>query len=98
MKLGRVTGTVVASTLYEGLQGVRLLVVQPLKTSLEKDGPEVIMADAVQAGPGDVIFWVASREAALAMKPTFVPVDAAVVGHVDAVGARNTTPSYEERG
>lgn len=98
MKLGRVTGTVVASTAYEGLNGVRLLVVQPLKTSLEPDGPEIVMADAVQAGPGDIVFWVASREAALAMKPTFVPVDAAIVGHVDAVGAHNTTPTYGDRG
>ncbi len=98
MKLGRVIGTVVASTLYEGLEGVRLLVVQPLTTSLAPDGPSLVMADAVQAGPGDMIFWVGSREAALAMSPTFVPIDAAVVGHVDAVGSRNVTPAFEDRG
>lgn len=98
MKLGRVTGTVVASTTYEGLQGVRLLVVQPLNTALEADGPALVMADAVQAGPGDMIFWVGSREAALAMVPTFVPVDAAVVGHVDRVGSRDVTPAFEDRG
>ena len=98
MKLGRVIGTVVASTQYEGLEGVRLLVVQPLNTALKNDGPSLVMADAVQAGPGDIIYWVGSREAALAMKPTFVPVDAAIVGHVDAVGSKNVTPSFEERG
>jgi ethanolamine utilization protein EutN len=55
------------------------------------------MADTVQSGPGDIIFWVGSREAALAMPETFVPIDAAIVGHVDAVGGTRTLPSYEER-
>lgn len=97
MKLGRVTGTVVSSTAYAGLTGIRFLVVQPLKATLENDGTEVIMADTVQSGPGDIIFWVGSREAALAMPETFVPIDAAIVGHVDAVGGTRTLPSYEER-
>jgi ethanolamine utilization protein EutN len=41
--------------------------------------------DVTQAGPGEHVFLVGSREAALACEPTFVPVDAAIVGIVDAV-------------
>jgi ethanolamine utilization protein EutN len=37
------------------------------------------------AGPGQVIYWVASREAALTLDPWFVPVDDAIVGLVDEV-------------
>ena len=37
------------------------------------------------AGPGQVIYWVASREAALTLDPWFVPVDDAIVGLVDDV-------------
>jgi len=37
----------------------------------------------VQAGVGDLVYLVGSREAALAVEPTFVPVDAAIVGIVD---------------
>jgi ethanolamine utilization protein EutN len=37
------------------------------------------------AGPGQVIYWVASREAALSLDPSFVPVDDAIVGLVDDV-------------
>jgi ethanolamine utilization protein EutN len=37
------------------------------------------------AGPGQVIYWVASREAALTLDPSFVPVDDAIVGLVDEV-------------
>ena len=37
------------------------------------------------AGPGETIYWEASREAALTLDPSFVPVDHAVVGIVDSV-------------
>lgn len=88
MNLGRVDGTVVSSTVYEGLEGVRLLVVQPLNTALEPVGSQIVAADAVQAGRGEVIYYVNSREASMGLEEAFVPVDACVVGHVDAVGAR----------
>jgi microcompartment protein CcmK/EutM len=37
------------------------------------------------AGPGELVYFVAAREAAQAMPDTFVPVDHAIVGIVDAV-------------
>jgi len=87
MQLGRVIGTVVATTVYEGLEGVRMLIVQPLDTSLEPSGKPVVAADGVaMAGPGELVYFVASREAALACPKTFVPVDHAIVGIVDDVG------------
>jgi ethanolamine utilization protein EutN len=42
--------------------------------------------DTGRAGHGELVFLVGSREAALALEPGFVPVDAAVIGIVDAVG------------
>jgi ethanolamine utilization protein EutN len=46
----------------------------------------IIAADAVDmAGPGELVYIVASREAALAMPDPFVPVDHAIVGIVDQV-------------
>jgi microcompartment protein CcmK/EutM len=87
MQLGRVIGTVVASVRYAGLDGVKLLIVQPLDRRLKPRGEPVVAADAVRmAGPGELVYVVASREAALAMpEETFVPVDHAIVGIVDAV-------------
>ena len=86
MQLGRVIGTVVATTIYEGLEGVKLLIVQPLDQRLEARGNAVVAADGVaMAGPGELVYFVASREAALAMPQTFVPIDHAIVGIVDAV-------------
>jgi microcompartment protein CcmK/EutM len=86
MQLGRVRGTVVATVKVDGLEGVRFLVVQPLDEELEESGDPIIAADAVHmAGPGELVYVVASREAAEALDPRFVPVDHAIVGIVDEV-------------
>lgn len=86
MQLGRVTGTVVATTKYPGLEGVKFLIVQPLDASGRDQGRPVVAADGVaMAGPGEIVYVVGSREAAQALPETFVPVDHAIVGIVDAV-------------
>ncbi|MEX2548981.1 MAG: EutN/CcmL family microcompartment protein [Nitriliruptoraceae bacterium] len=86
MQLGRVMGTVVASVKAEGLDGVRLLIVQPLDRQQQPRGNAIVAADAVaMAGPGELVHFVAAREAAQALRETFVPVDHAIVGIVDAV-------------
>ncbi|RMG14739.1 MAG: ethanolamine utilization protein EutN [Deltaproteobacteria bacterium] len=87
MYLGRVLGRCVATTVTPGLEGKKLLVVEPLDHRGEAlRGPEVAV-DMVQAGPGDLVYLVGSREASLALEPSFVPVDAAIVGVVDDVAA-----------
>lgn len=86
MQLGRVIGTVVATVKYQGLEGVKFLIVQPLDKRQDPEGRPVVAADAVHmAGPGELIYFVGSREAAQALPETFVPVDHAIVGIVDAV-------------
>lgn len=86
MQLGRVRGTVVATIKTPGLEGVRFLVVEPLDERYEPAGAPVIAADAVaMAGPGELVYYVAAREAAEALEERFVPVDHAIVGIVDAV-------------
>ncbi len=83
MYLGRITGTVVASRKVDGLTGQKLLLVQPVDEALAPAGDVQVAVDTVQAGVGDLVFLVGSREAALALEPWFVPVDAAIVGIVD---------------
>ena len=88
MYLGKVVGTVVAETKYEGLQGQKLLLVQPLDEHRAPSGGLEVAVDTVRAGRGDLVFLVGSREAALALEESFVPVDAAIVGIVDDIGVR----------
>lgn len=89
MYLGRVIGTVVASRKVEGLEAKRLLVIQPLDHHQQPSGAAEVAVDTTQAGPGELVLLVGSREAALACTPSFVPVDAAVVGIVDDLHVRS---------
>ena len=86
MYLGRVIGRVVPAVVSSGLAGVPLLWVQPLDKRGESEGRPIVCADGTRmAGPGETVYWEASREAALTLSPSFVPVDHAVVGIVDDV-------------
>ncbi len=86
MLLGRVIGTLVPAQVAEGMAGVPLLWVQPLDRDQKPEGEPIVCADGSRmAGPGEIVTWVASREAALTLDPSFVPVDHAIVGLVDDV-------------
>jgi ethanolamine utilization protein EutN len=85
MYLGIVTGTVVAERKASGLEGKKILLVQPVDENSKPLGDVQAAIDTVQAGVGDLVYLVGSREAALACDPSFVPVDAAIVGIVDGV-------------
>ncbi len=91
MFLGRVRGTVVSSAKHSGLEGVKLLVVQPLDHRLEPKAGSLIAVDAMQAGPGELVFLEDGREASMTLPEPFVPVDAAVVGIVDMLDTVETT-------
>jgi ethanolamine utilization protein EutN len=92
MKFARVIGTLVATEKYEGLEGVKFLVVQELDQDFKPIGDPTIAADGTaQAGPGMLTYVVASREAALALQVKFVPVDLAIVGIIDEVDKPDIT-------
>jgi ethanolamine utilization protein EutN len=84
MKLGRVIGSMVATVKYDGMAGLKLLIVRPLTSKLDVEGEPFVATDAsAQAGEGDLVTYEASREAALLHDPWFVPIDHAIVGIVD---------------
>lgn len=86
MQFARVIGTLVATQKVNGLEGVKFLVVQPLDKHRQPEGEPQIAADGTgQAGPGELVFVIYSREAALALEEWFVPVDLAITGIVDQV-------------
>ncbi len=86
MLFGRVIGTVVPCVAYEGLEGVPMLLVQPLDRHRQDADEPIVCADTTRmAGPGELIYYEGGREAALALDPWFVPVDHAIIGIVDGV-------------
>lgn len=86
MLLGRVIGVVVPCVVTPGLEGVPMLLVQPLDKALSPKGKTIVAADATRtAGPGELVSYEGGREAAMALATTFVPVDHAIIAIVDAV-------------
>jgi len=89
MLFGRVKGTAICTLKYQDLEGLKLLIVQPLDKHLKPTGSLQVAVDVVQAGIDDLCVMVRSREAALAMPDVkFVPVDLALVGIVDELEIR----------
>jgi ethanolamine utilization protein EutN len=86
MMLGKVIGTVTPCEVYKGLQGVPMLLIQPLDKNGSPKGKTLVAADSTRmAGPGEMIYYEGGREAAMALDPWFVPVDHAIIGIVDGL-------------
>jgi ethanolamine utilization protein EutN len=84
MQLGRVVGTLVLNNKNETLNGVTLLLVQPMSSSRESVGRVIVAADSMGAGIGEDVFFVRGKEASFPFFPTEVPADAGIVGIVDS--------------
>ena len=83
MQLARVIGEVVATVKDPALEGVKLLIVQPLTAAGEDYGRSLVAVDSVGAGVGERVFVVRGKEASFPFHPTQVPADAGIVGIVD---------------
>ena len=86
MQLARVIGTVVSTQKHETLIGAKLLLVQPVSLGDEPAGLCLLAIDSVGAGVGERVLVVnEGRAAGQALRKRLAPVDAAIVGIVDAV-------------
>jgi microcompartment protein CcmK/EutM len=83
MQVARVVGDIVATRKDPALQGLKLLVLQPLDMARNAVGRPLVAADSAGAGTGELVFFVRGKEAAFPFYPAEPPVDAAVVGIVD---------------
>jgi len=86
MLFARVIGSVVATEKVPSWRGQRLLLLEttdPAGTVVS--GRPFVAVDLVSAAPGQRVFVVRGREAAVALANPDNPADAAIVGLVDAV-------------
>ena len=83
MQLARVIGDVVMTRKDEHLNGIKLLLVQPLTAEREPAGRPLVAVDSVGAGVGEEVFFVRGKEASFPFYPVEAPVDAGIVGIVD---------------
>lgn len=85
MQLGRVIGTVVATVKDPSLDGIKLLIVQPMGRDGSDRGRPLVALDSVGAGAGETVYWCRGREASFPFLPTEVPTETTIVGIVDEI-------------
>jgi ethanolamine utilization protein EutN len=88
MYFGRVVGSVWATMKHPGLNGLRMLVVQPLTPELQNTGKQIVCTDCTGAGAGELVYWVRGKEASFPFLPAEPPTDTTIVGIVDSVHLR----------
>jgi microcompartment protein CcmK/EutM len=84
MQLARVVGTVVATRKEESIQGLKLLVVRPLDEEGRESGNALVSADAVGAGPDEVVLIAAGSSARQTLVTDKRPIDSVVMAIVDS--------------
>ncbi|HIV23601.1 MAG TPA: ethanolamine utilization protein EutN [Candidatus Merdiplasma excrementigallinarum] len=82
MYTGVVAGSVVATVKDSALEGIPLLVVRKMENG--KEAGLIVAADQTrQAGMGDFVYMIGSKEAARIFRVKRIPVDVAIVGFID---------------
>lgn len=86
MLLAQVVGTVVCTQKDPHLKGIKLLVVQRVNEAREVIGHHEVAVDALgTTGPGELVYLATKKEAAHPFEGHFLPVDLAIIGHVEGV-------------
>jgi ethanolamine utilization protein EutN len=86
MVIAKVVGTVVATRKDPRLVSNKLLIARPVDPAGQPDGSNYLVAvDTVDAGFGETVLIVSGSSARMASGMKDCPVDAAIVGIIDAV-------------
>jgi microcompartment protein CcmK/EutM len=83
MMIARVIGTLVSTQKEPTLDGLRLLVCQPVNADGDNAGAALVAADAVGAGVGEIILYATGSSARQTVRTNNRPVDAVVMAIVD---------------
>ena len=102
MTLARVVGTVVASTVDDGVSRPKYLLVEPAdqRGAVPSDGggvrgapggAQIIALDVVGAGPGELVVLAQGSSARQTPETDKTAIDAVIVGIVDSVNVAGET-------
>ena len=83
MTLGKVVGTVVATRKEQTLAGLRFMLVRYVDAEGQETGGFIVAADAVGAGPGEMVLVASGSSARQTQATSNRPVDAVIMAIVD---------------
>lgn len=89
MHLARVLGRLVSTVKQQTLTAIPLQWIQPITASGDSAGKPIVAVDRIGSGPGDVVVFITSREAAMTLDDPFAAVDAGIVAKVDWCNLRH---------
>ncbi len=85
MNLAKVIGTIWATRKNEQLEGLKMLLIQPVSEHEKKVGNPMAAVDTVGAGVGELVYFVTAYEAVIPLKNKPALADASIVGIVDRI-------------
>ena len=97
MQIARVVGRLVATVKQETLSAVALQWIQPVTAAGAPSGKPIVAVDSVGVGPGELVYFITSREAGMTLDDPFAAVDAGIVGKVDWLNIDGGRVRPEER-
>ena len=83
MIVGKVVGSVVSTRKNENLIGCKFMVIEPL-AELGEPNKKIVAIDNIGAGVGEIVLVAMGSAARIGCDMADAPVDAAIVGIVDA--------------
>lgn len=84
MQLAKVVGTVVSTRKEPSLDGVKFLLVRQVDEEGRETGSFLVAADAVGAGPEEIVLIASGSSARQTQQTDKRPVDAVIMGIVDS--------------
>jgi microcompartment protein CcmK/EutM len=87
--IAKVVGTVVATRKDERLVSTKLLVARPIDPTGKPDANYLVAVDTVDAGVGETVLIVSGSSARMAAGLKDCPVDAAIIGVIDAIDVKS---------
>ena len=83
MILAKVIGTVVSTRKEESVRGLKFMLVRPVDLDGNETGSIVVAADAVGAGPGEMVLYATGSSARQTIMTDRRPCDAVIMAIVD---------------
>jgi len=90
MRLARVIGNAVSVSKHERLEGIKLLVIEPIEPEGKKISRPIIVADYLNSASGSLVFWIEDGTTICKwMDKKSIPLRGAIVGQVDKIDLKD---------
>jgi len=89
MNLAKIIGSIWATQKDPQINGIKMLLIQPLDIHKNETGQPLIALDSVGAGRGEIVIYITSSEAVIPLRNKPALSDATIIGIVDNIEVFN---------